>query len=182
MDDKELARMRARSKAAADAAKNEKFTFVSLPKVAAQAQALRAAGKDVPEELLYLGGLTQVKFIFVYPDEKDLVVAGPAEPWQVVDKLHAFGKKTGRPVMRMEDFVVAMRTVKSVGPGIFGCALDPDPGSVKKAEAVIAQTVGKSRAEIDKAVAEALARRWCGFSAPSPTPDSPSPAWRPTTS
>lgn len=152
----EMANMRARAKAAADAAKNEQLAFVSIPKTLAAAKAAKDAGKDVPADLLYLGGLTQIKFLFVYPETNDLVVAGPAEPWVVVDKDHAFGKKTGRPVMRLDDLVVAIRTVRNVGPGVFGCALDPDPNSVKAAEQAIAENATKSRGERMKAMAAAI--------------------------
>jgi hypothetical protein len=152
----EMAAMRARAKAAEQAAKNEQLAFVSIPRTLAAAKAARDAGKDVPADLLYLGGLTQIKFLFVYPETNDLVVVGPAEPWVVADKDHAFGKKTGRPVMRLDDLVVAIRTVRNVGPGVFGCALDPDPNSVKAAEQAIADNAGKSRGERMKAMAAAI--------------------------
>ena len=123
----ELATMKARAKAAAEAGKAERLCFVSLPKTFAQARALTEAGKPLPEELKYLGGLTQVRYVFVFPEEKDLVIAGPAEPWFVIDEQHAAGKRSGRAVMRLEDLVVAMRTVRDIGPGVFGCASTPTP-------------------------------------------------------
>ena len=85
VDEKDhLAAVRARAKAAVDAAKNEKLAFISLPKLFEQVQSLRAAGKDIPEELRYLGGITQLRYVLVFPDEKDVVIAGPAEPWVVL--------------------------------------------------------------------------------------------------
>ena len=33
----------------------------------------------LPDSIRYLEGLTQVRYVFVYPEEKDLVIAGPAE-------------------------------------------------------------------------------------------------------
>src|SRR5437867_27897 len=108
---KQLTALRSRAKSVAQAAKDETLTFVSLPRVFAEARAAIDAGKPVPDDLRYLGGLTQIRYVFVYPDEKDLVIAGPAEPFVVQESgLYASGKRTGRPVMQLDDFVVALRT------------------------------------------------------------------------
>src|SRR5262249_12501114 len=37
----------------------------------------------LPDELQNLAGLTRVQFVFVYPDQRDIVLAGPAEGWTV---------------------------------------------------------------------------------------------------
>ena len=56
--------------------------------------ALREANKPIPDDLKYLGGLTQIRFVFAYPDQKDLIISGPAEPWtEDKDKLYAFGNQ-----------------------------------------------------------------------------------------
>ena len=47
----QLAAMRARLKAFRDAPKDEKLTYISLPKLFAQVHALRDAKKDIPPEL-----------------------------------------------------------------------------------------------------------------------------------
>ena len=151
----ELATMKARAKAAAEAGKAERLCFVSLPRTFAQAQALTEAGKPLPEELKYLGGLTQVRYVFIFPEEKDLVIAGPAEPWFVIDEQHAAGKRSGRAVMRLEDLVVAMRTVRDIGPGVFGCAL-PGPNSLKAAEGVMSRMANRSRAERMQEITKAM--------------------------
>ncbi|MDB5302849.1 MAG: hypothetical protein JWM97_398, partial [Phycisphaerales bacterium] len=57
-----------RPKPSADAIdKKEKFAYVSLPKLFADVKARVDAGKDVPDELRYLGGITQLRYVFVYP-------------------------------------------------------------------------------------------------------------------
>ena len=81
--DKELAAIRARAKSAAAAAKGEKLAFVSLPKLLAEARSAAASWKELLQEVRFLGGLTQVRYVFVYPEEKDVVIAGPAEPFTV---------------------------------------------------------------------------------------------------
>ena len=159
----ELAVMHARAKAVAAAAKDEKLAFVSLPKAFAAAKQAVDAGQPIPEDVKYLGGLTQVKFVFVYPDEQDLVIGGPAEPVKVIDDQRALGTRTGRPVMRLEDLVVAMRVVRGVGNGAFGCRLDPDPAAPERISDVMAKMAKASRAERIKAVQQATGPQKVSF-------------------
>jgi len=155
--DKELAAIRARARQAEKAAKDQKLSFVSLPKVFAQVRALKESGKDIPDELRYLGGLTQVRYVFVYPDEKDLVVAGPAEPFKVVgDGMYAIGTKSGRPVMQLDDLVVAMRTAASHRGRVFGCRIDPNPDSVEISKKVMQDHARSTRKERMAAMEKAL--------------------------
>jgi hypothetical protein len=108
--------------------------------------------------------MTQIRYVFVYPDEKDIVIGGPSEPW-VVEKptgLYAYGRKTGRPVLQMEDLVAAMRTsarharTAPGGGGTFGCGIDPSPDSLKKSEEIVHQYAKASKKERMAALAQAL--------------------------
>jgi hypothetical protein len=154
---KRLADLRSRAKSVAQAAKDEKLAFVSLPKVLAEARAAADAGKAAPDEVRYLGGLTQVRYVFVYPHEKDLVVAGPAEPFVVHEGgLFATGKRTGRPVMQLEDLVVALRTAADPKGRVFGCRIDPDPKSLEISKGVMEKYARKGRKERMAAMAREL--------------------------
>jgi hypothetical protein len=159
----ELSGMRTRAKAAADATKDEKLAFVSLPKAFAVARQAIEAGKPVPDDVKYLGGLTQIKFVFVYGENQDLIIAGPAEPVRVVDELTAVGMRTARPVLRLEDLVVAMRTVQAARNNAFGCRLDPDPAAPGRISDAMAKLVRASRAERVKAVAKATGPQKVSF-------------------
>lgn len=167
VDPKEqLAGMRARARAAAaEAGKNQKLTFISLPKLVAQVRQLREHQQPIPESLRYLGGMTRLRYVFVFPEDHDLVIAGPSEPWQVVPAIagagadateYVVGKRSGRPVMQLEDLIVALRTAHDNGGNVFGCALDPSPDSVKKAEAVEREYYARPRGERMKALVAAL--------------------------
>ena len=65
---------------------------------------------DLPDEIRFLGGLQQIRYVFVYPDEQDIVLVGPAEGWKVDELGNVIGKTTGRPVMALDDVLVALRT------------------------------------------------------------------------
>ena len=155
--------MRARAKATLEAAKNEKLTCVSLPRAFAAARKAIDAGKPIPDDIKYLGGLTQIKFVFVYEEEKDLMIAGPAEPVHVIDELNAIGTRTGRPVMRLEDFVVAMQVVRGLGGGAFGCRLDPDPAAPGRITDAMTKMARASRADRISAVADATGPQKVSF-------------------
>ena len=152
----ELNAMRARMVASVGAGKKEKFTGVSLPRAFAAARQAIAAGKPIPDDIKYLGGLTQIRNLFIYPDSNDLMIAGPAEPVVVVDAYHAKGKVTGRPVLRLEDLVVAMRVVHDVGHGAFGCRLDPDPAAPARVHTVVQDMANASMPDRIAAVAKAI--------------------------
>src|SRR5205085_1418814 len=64
----------------------EKWTdlrFVSLKQLESEIAAARAAGKPVPDAVRYMAGLQRVRYVLVYPDKQDIVLAGPAEGWKV---------------------------------------------------------------------------------------------------
>jgi hypothetical protein len=162
-DREELAGMRARMQAAQTAGKNEKIAFVSLPRAFATARSILLEGKAIPDEIQYLGGLTQIRYVLLYPETDELVIAGPSEAVQVVDAEHAVGKVTGRPVLHLEDLVVAMRIVHDAGRATFGCRLDPDPAAPERIRQTMAEMARATRADRIKAVAKATGPQKVSF-------------------
>ena len=143
---------------AKSAGDDAELAYVSIPGVLEAVRELRAAGKEIPDELKYLGGMTQVRYVLVDPDAKDLVIAGPAEPWGVVSRLDVRGVRTGRPVIHLDDLIVCLRDAYQhrSGGGVFGCRIDPDPTSAKKAEDVAHRLARASRKERIAALKAAL--------------------------
>ena len=147
----ELASMQARLRAAARA-KDDPLVYISLPKLFAQVRMLQEAGKPLPEELKYLGGMTRLQYVFVLGEQKDLVIAGPAEQWHVLRQAgdpceFVVGARTGRPVMQLDDLVVAMRTAREGGGKVFGCGIWPSPDSLRIADDIERRMVRNTRAE-----------------------------------
>ena len=157
----DLAAQRLRAKALNAGAKADGgLTYVSIPRVLEQAKALAAEGKELPDDLRYLAGLTSVRYVFMFPGEKDLVIAGPAEPIDATNTLNAFGKITGRPVLHLDDLVTALRMAAAAdrvrGTVPFGCSIDPAPDSLDKSAAVMRDHARSSRGERMKAMKDAL--------------------------
>jgi hypothetical protein len=154
---RQLAEIKSRAKSAAQAAKGEKLAFVSLPKLFVEARSALSAGKAIPDDLRFLGGMTQLRYVFVYPETQDLVIAGPAEPYTVAKGgLFAAGNLGRRPVMQLDDLVVALRIAYGSRGAPFGCRIDPDPRSVEISNDVMKRFAKKSRRERMDAMAREL--------------------------
>lgn len=93
-----------------------------------QAVADQLAGGGKPsDEMRYLAGLTRVQYLFFYPETGDLVIAGPAEAWVEDLSGRVRGMQSGRPVVELQDLVVALRTFSPTGTReqFIGCSIDP---------------------------------------------------------
>lgn len=101
-------------KKARGAKPDDGLVFISLPRLFAEAKRLLDEGKPLPPDIRHLGGMTRLRYVFVYPDQKDLVIAGPAEPFDDAVPFRPLGQVTGRPVLHLEDLVTALR---AFGPG-----------------------------------------------------------------
>ncbi|MEQ8847556.1 DUF1598 domain-containing protein [Botrimarina sp.] len=114
--------------------------FVSLRGLNEKLAEVRKAGLPVPDEVRYLAGLLRVKHVLVYPPTEerpgDIVLAGPAEGWRVDRLGNTVGVTTGRPVLMLDDLVVALRAAEGAnGPGI-SCSIDPTPEGLARAQQV----------------------------------------------
>ncbi len=117
---------------AAKAAQNPEVTaFSKLRKVSLNRleQAVRAKGGVLTDEMRYLAGLLRVRYVFYYPDSKDIVLAGPAEGWVADLSGRVVGITSRRPAIQLQDLVVALRAFPSgqKPTSLIGCSIDPTP-------------------------------------------------------
>jgi hypothetical protein len=100
---------------------------ISLPRLEREVASRLAKGEALDEEIRYLAGLQEVRYILVYPEDHDIVVVGPAEEWRTDEFGRAVGTQTGRPVMQLEDLAVILRACysDSQNHGLFGCGIYP---------------------------------------------------------
>ncbi|MCH2597554.1 MAG: DUF1598 domain-containing protein, partial [Pirellulales bacterium] len=105
---------------------------VSLKQIEAQLAESRRLEKPVPPEVLYLAGLQRVQYVLVYPQQGDVVLAGPAEGWRMDAMGNMVGLTSGRPVLLLDDLVVALRTrdVSQLEP--ISCSIDPTPEGIQR--------------------------------------------------
>ena len=82
-------------------------------------------GKQVPDAIRYLGGLQRIRYVLVYPELHDIVLAGPAENWGADARGNVVGKTSGRPVMQLDDLLAALRSARQAAAGGISCSIDP---------------------------------------------------------
>lgn len=107
-----------------DLAKSTETRRVSLTQLDQQLAELIRDGKDIPLELRYLAGITRIEQVIVDREAADLSIIGPAEGFAPDLYGRMRGTTTGRPVLNLEDLLVAWRTVQS-GQTIVICSIDP---------------------------------------------------------
>jgi hypothetical protein len=108
--------------------------------------AIAATGKtsaeQLPDDLRFLAGIQRIQYVLVYPEENDIVIAGPGEGWKVDEEGNIVGVTTNRPVLRLEDLLIAFRTVDNARQGGISCSIDPTPEGRQKLEALSANHRG----------------------------------------
>ena len=123
--DKKRREAAAKKNAAGDSSKRSDQRLVSLVKLEQRIDECLTGGKPIPDEVFYLAGLQRIDHVFVFPDDKDLVIAGPAEGFVPDAVGRMIGVESGRPALRLDDLAVALRTL--VKSREVGCSIDPVP-------------------------------------------------------
>ncbi len=133
----EDATLAAKRAAARSANQTQGLAFVSLPRALDALRANVEQKQPIPENLKYLGGLTRIRFVYLYPEQKDIILAGPSEAIDATNPLTPVGKSTGHPILQLEDLVVVLRAVSSAKSDFFGCSLDSLPNTQKTSDDVV---------------------------------------------
>ncbi len=108
-----------------------------------EAIAARRAKVQMPlvtEEMAYLAGLTRIQYVFVYPEENDIVLAGPAEPITVSEDGFVVGRETGAPIMQLDHLLVALRAAaRSAQQGeVISCSIEPTQEGLRRLQRLLA--------------------------------------------
>jgi len=88
-------------------------------------QAVENNGGRIPDTIKYLAGLQRIEYVFVDEANNDVILAGPAEGWTVDASGTVVGVTTGRPVLLLDDLMVALQTVEKARRGGITCSIDP---------------------------------------------------------
>ncbi|MEK6247321.1 MAG: DUF1598 domain-containing protein [Planctomycetales bacterium] len=140
--------------------KKSPFRKVSLVRLEREIQQLLDAGKPIGDELRNLAGLQRLEYVFYYPDEADIVIAGPAEGWLPDPSGRTVGMTTGRPVLELQDLLVALRMYPpgSNNRPFIGCTISPTEDGLarlQKFQRTIPQRIPQQQREV---VAERIAK------------------------
>ncbi|MEX0586122.1 MAG: DUF1598 domain-containing protein [Pirellulales bacterium] len=128
----------------AKSSKMRKISLTRLEKVVAEAI---AKGEQPSPEMLNLAGLTRVEYVFLSPETKDVIIAGPAEPFTDDPTGRMIGMETGRAIVQLEDLVVALRAFPpgSKPTGIIRCSIDPTKEGIANLQRKVGELVEISR-------------------------------------
>jgi hypothetical protein len=125
--------------------------------------AMRKAAQDgtpLPDDVRFLAGLQRITYVFVYPERQDIVLAGPAEPWMIRDDATVVGKNSGRPVLLLDDLVVALQAAFSPEHQGMQCSIEPTAEGYQQVNRLLGEFAranpGGDPRQLDAALCEAF--------------------------
>ena len=122
-------------------ASGSKLRKISLPRLERALQ-VRAAGGWGPDEAMQnMAGIREIQYLFVYPESKELVIAGPAGSWDTDSAGRSVGNG-GQPILQLDDFVVLLRNAFS-NDGQFGCSIDPKTANLAATQRFLAASTAR---------------------------------------
>ncbi|MCC6494373.1 MAG: DUF1598 domain-containing protein [Pirellulales bacterium] len=138
-DTVELEQLRKQTPLKAPAAMEElaEIRAVSLKQIEATLQQCARDGQPVPEEVQYLAGLQRAQYVFVYPERNDVVIAGPAEGWEMDQWGNVVGITTKRPVLLLDNLMVGLRSGATSRTEPITCSIDPRQEGIQRLQAYL---------------------------------------------
>ena len=117
---------------------------ISLRGLMATIEECRVNNRPLPDDVKYLAGLQRLHYVFVYPEQNDIVLAGSGEGWKVSDSGEIVGASTGRAVLLLDDLLVALRSAMQAAQGGISCSIDPTAEGLRRYQEAMKyqQTIG----------------------------------------
>ena len=112
---------------------------ISLRRLEEAIAAHLKTGEPLSDEMKYLAGLQHIQYVFVYPELGDIVLAGPGEGWKINQDGDLVGLTTGRPVMWLDDLLVALRTSEATQQTGITCSIDPTNEGIVRLNSLFAK-------------------------------------------
>ena len=107
-----------------DVGQSSQLRKISLTRLERQLQLRWSVGLPPTESMRVLAGLQRVRYVFVYPDSNDIVLAGPAGAWTADDEGRDVSRDTGEPVLQLDDLIVLLRNAYENGSR-YSCTINP---------------------------------------------------------
>ncbi|HPM80297.1 MAG TPA: DUF1598 domain-containing protein [Candidatus Anammoximicrobium sp.] len=109
---------------------------VSLTRLERHAQDAWARGQAPTQAMKNLAGLHRIQYVFLYPESRDIVIAGPAGAWAPNREGRPCHIASGEPMLQLDDFVVVLRNARHEG-GRFTCSITPRRENLAAAQAYL---------------------------------------------
>ncbi|TWU19713.1 DUF1598 domain-containing protein [Allorhodopirellula heiligendammensis] len=99
---------------------------ISLARLQDALKEMHETGRELDDETAFLAGLQRVEYVVVDKENHDILLVGPAEPWEVRADGSVVGTKSGGSVLRLDDLVTAFRSVEEARrDGGILCSIEP---------------------------------------------------------
>ena len=105
---------------------------ISLRGLEEAIEELLKSGKALPDEVFFLAGLQDIRYVLVYPEQKDIVLVGSGEGWRIDARGNVVGITTGKPVLLLDDLLTALRTAESSTRSGISCSIDPTQEGIQR--------------------------------------------------
>ncbi len=106
-----------------DVSRRSELRLVSLTRLEQAVSQRLSNGDAVTETMSRLAGLSQVRYVILYPDSHEIVIGGPAEGWQYNLEGQPIGMTNRRPTLQLDDLVTVLR-IFARGEESFGCSIN----------------------------------------------------------
>lgn len=109
-----------------DVAQNANQRVVSLKRLQEALLDSRQNQNRMTPEIEFLAGLQRIEYVVVDDVNDDLLLVGPAEPWELKPDGSVVGRTSGHSVLRLEDLMTAFRSVETARQdGGIRCSIEP---------------------------------------------------------
>ncbi|MBS0263581.1 MAG: DUF1598 domain-containing protein [Planctomycetes bacterium] len=150
----QLARDNPGEHAAGAVSRRSPLRKVSLRRLEQTVARMRQQGQALPADCRFLAGLTSIRYVLLYPETNDVVLAGPAEGWNRLTSGDYVGSDSQQPVLQLEDLIVALRyAFANHEPGSFlGCSIEPTAQGVRAHADFVRRLSGMDGSKVDEVV------------------------------
>lgn len=166
------ARKQALAAAPAELDKPTEMRKISLRRLEAVLADCIKNSRPIPDEVTYLAGLTRIQYVFVYPEEQDIVIAGPGEGWAVDAGGNVVGSTSGRPILQLDDFLISFRALAGDVQQPITCSIDPTSEGIRRLQTFLKAQggrIGSNPAATIKQIEESLGPQTITLSGVEPT-------------
>jgi hypothetical protein len=111
-------------------ARKSSLRMVSLTRLERAVAQRIEEGMPVPETMAQLAGLSELKYVFIYPENHEIVLAGPADGWRYNNQGQPVSLSNGKPTLQLDDLVTVLRTFAR-GESDFGCSINTRDSGAK---------------------------------------------------
>ena len=108
--------------------------FVSLPRLEAAIRGRQSEHQSLSPEMLTLAGLGRIQYVWIVPETRDLILAGPAGDWRVRPDGIIVSRETGEAVVRLDDLLTLWRRNIAHRGQAFGCSIIPRQKAIADAQ------------------------------------------------